>query len=1066
MLEKGIYEQLINESLLDSLEKEESHIETVIDTLDPEELPKVLGTYVGELTEKVLTACHEKGRTDEYDTAFHLVNRIVDVLSSVQNESVSKKDHIVEQDEKMNLLYGVFDRNNNLSDKKADADRPETSIAFSSLFTGARNEPNIADEFKREIKYADRIDMLVSFIKWSGIRLILDDLNNFVSRGGKLRVITTTYMGASDARAIDRLSKLANTEIKISRDVNRTRLHAKTYVFYRNTGFTTAYIGSSNLSNAAMSDGLEWNMKITRHDLPETFKKIEASFDNYWHMSEFEPYHSSKDALAKLHYDLEIQKNHKPVNEEINSSYYFHIEPYSYQKDILDQLDADRKIHNHYRNLIVAATGTGKTVISAFDYKRFAAEHPGKKNRLLFIAHREEILKQSIACFRGVLEDNNFGDLLVGNYVPEQYDYLFVSIASFNSHHFIDKTDPDYFDYIVVDESHHDAAASYHDLLTYYKPKILLGMTATPERMDGRSILSYFDNHITAEIRLPEAIDRKLLAPFQFFVVKDVVDLDEVSWRNGAYVRKDLEKAYISDPLIAKYRADTILKAIDKYGLEISMTKGLGFCATIAHAKYMAEQFNSANVSSIALSANSTSEERNTAARNLRSGKLHFIFVVDLYNEGVDIKEVNTILFLRPTESLTVFLQQLGRGLRLSEGKDYLTVLDFVGQANASYNYESRFTALLETSHRDIRNEITSGFQYLPKGCSILMEKEAQKIILNNIQLRYKGSLKNRVIHKLKTFQEDCNLEPSISNFLHYTKLDIRDLYKDTLFYQCKCEAGLLPEYKPETFMSLNQQAHALRRVASINSRGWIHYILRLLTVESLPALSEVSSYEYRLLVMFQYTIWNQSFESCHFASPLENIRIIRQNHFFYAELLELLNYQLEQIDFVDEKINLGFNCPLDLHCTYTRDQILSAMDIKNPQDMREGVKWLKDKKTDILLVTLNKAENNYSPTTLYEDYSLSDTLFHWQSQSTTSASSATGQRYIHHKELGTQVLLFVRKYKTRNNKKSNESEPYAFLGKVDYVRHEGSRPMNIIWKLEKPIPGKYLSDTNKMIED
>lgn len=1066
MLEKGLYEQLINESLHDSLENEEDHIETVIDNLDPEELPKVLGTYVGELTEKVLTASHEKGRNNEYETAFHLVNQLVDVLSSVQNESVTVKDHVYEQNSKMNLLYGVFDRKNNLSGKKPDDERPETSIAFSSLFTGAKNEPNIADEFKREIKYADRIDMLVSFIKWSGIRLILDDLNDFVSRGGKLRVITTTYMGASDAIAIDRLSKLANTEVKISHDVNRTRLHAKTYVFYRNTGFTTAYIGSSNLSNVAMSDGLEWNMKITQHDLPETFRKIEASFDNYWNMAEFETYHSSKEALSRLHHDLQIHKAYKAGNETINADYYFHIEPYSYQKDILDQLDADRKLHDHYRNLIVAATGTGKTVISAFDYKRFREENPGKRNRLLFIAHREEILKQSIACFRGVLEDHNFGDLLVGDYMPQQYDYLFVSIASFNSHHFIDKTRPDYFDYIVIDESHHDAAASYQGLLMYYKPKILLGMTATPERMDGKSILPYFDNHISAEIRLPEAIDRKLLSPFQFFVVRDVVDLDGVSWRNGAYVRKDLERAYIADAATAKYRADVILRAIDKYGLEISQTKGLGFCATIHHAEYMADQFNAANVASVALSSNSTSEQRKTAAADLRSGKIHFIFVVDLYNEGVDIREVNTILFLRPTESLTVFLQQLGRGLRLAEGKDYLTVLDFVGQANANYDYESRFTALLETSHRDIRNEITSGFQYLPKGCSILMEKEAQKIVLNNIQQKYKGSLKSRIIRALRTFQEDQHLAPTIYNFLNHSSFDIRDLYKDTLFYQCKSEAGLLKNYKPEIFMSVKQQSHALRRAASINSRNWIRYILDLLNAESLPDLRDVTSNEYRLLQMFQYTIWNQSYESCHFQSPLENIQIIRNNPFFCAELKELLDNQLRKIDFVDEEVNLGFDCPLDLHCCYTRDQILSAMDVEKPQDMREGVKWLKDKKTDILLVTLNKAENEYSPTTLYQDYSISDTLFHWQSQSTTSANSVTGQRYIHHKELGTQVLLFVRKYKTRNNKSGNESEPYAFLGKADYVKHEGSRPMSIIWKLEKPIPGKYLNETNKMIAD
>ena len=452
-------------------------------------------------------------------------------------------------------------------------------------------------------------------------------------------------------------------------------------------------------------------MKVTKKDLPETIDKIAATFESYWNSNEFAYY--SEDQKERLARALNAEKYFGSNHAEV---YTMDITPYSYQQEILDKLEAERTVRGYNCNLVVAATGTGKTVISALDYKRFRKQNPGKPCRLLFVAHREEILKQSMYTFRDVLKDANFGEMLVGSYKPESIDNLFISIQTFNSQDFTAKTTPEFYDYIIVDELHHAAAPTYRKLLSYYQPSILLGLTATPERMDGKSILSYFGNRIAAEIRLPEAIDRKLLCPFQYFGVTDTVDLDTLKWSAGGYDKSELTKIYTLSGAVAQRRADLVVASLLKYVTDIDDVKGLGFCVSIEHAEFMCRYFNDHGIPSMYLTGSSPDEERKTAKQRLVAGSVRFIFVVDIYNEGVDIPEVNTVLFLRPTESLTVFLQQLGRGLRLAEEKECLTVLDFIGQANKKYNFEDKFAALL-TSTRSVTREIRMVSS--PQGCYI-----------------------------------------------------------------------------------------------------------------------------------------------------------------------------------------------------------------------------------------------------------------------------------------------------------------------------------------------------------
>ena len=1046
MLHDGLYEQIINNSLEKELDSTEKLSTTA--PIDSAEAAKVLAKYVAEVVEKGLDNIVDNG--GDINSQVALANRII---SAIICETKENTFHDMTVAERAEQLLALFDKKNSILslDEKAAIIRPETSIAQSSLFTGAIHEPQMFTELKKEIISCNRIDMLVSFIKWSGLRLIMDELTTFTQNGGELRIITTSYMGATDVKAIEELRKLPNTKIKVSYDTKRTRLHAKTYVFYRDTGFTTAYVGSSNLSNAAISSGLEWNVKVTKKDLPETIDKIEATFESYWNSNEFEYYNEDqKERLARA---LKSEKYFDSNNAEV---YTMDITPYSYQQEILDKLEAERKVRGYHRNLVVAATGTGKTVISALDYKRFRKQNPDKPCRLLFVAHREEILKQSMYTFRAVLKDANFGEMLVGSYKPESIDNLFISIQTFNSQSFTEKTTSDFYDYIIVDEFHHAAAPTYQKLLSYYNPQILLGLTATPERMDGKSILPYFNNRIAAEIRLPEAIDRKLLCPFQYFGVTDTVDLDHLKWAAGGYDKGELSRIYTLSGMMANRRADLVVSSLLKYVTDIDDVKGLGFCVTVEHAKFMSDYFNARGIPSMFLTGHSPDEERKEAKNRLIKGEVRFIFVVDIYNEGVDIPEVNTVLFLRPTESLTVFLQQLGRGLRLSEDKECLTVLDFIGQANKKYNFEDKFAALLSNTTRGVTREIRDGFISLPKGCYIQLEKKAARYILDNIRSSYGNSA--GLIARIATFEEDTDQQLTLGNFLDHYRLDPRSIYKFSSFSRLCARADVTENFEEPIE---NVMTKALSRFASVDSRRWIAFMLRILTNTGYPDFAKLTDIEKRMFQMFYITMWGKAIEDWTADEVSENIHALLNSPTMLSELIALLRYNYNRIDFIDEPVDLGFDCPLDLHCSYTREQLLVAMDFMKPSIVREGVKWLPDKNIDVFFITLNKSDKDYSPTTMYQDYSINETLFHWQSQSTTNAEGKVGQRYINHRKNGSKVLLFVREFK---NDIYGNTAPYTYLGTANYVSHNGSRPMNITWKLDDPIPAKYLKKTNKLV--
>lgn len=1001
-----------------------------------------LSLHISRLVERALRSIEGENKLDRQ---IELCNAILKlILNQHQNPPFNEEAMIFENKQ----LFSLEKRSPLLTVSRVA--RPDSPLSQGCLLTGNRLDPSLASQLQKEIASSDEVEILCSFIRWSGIRILCDALEAFTARPDTtLRVITTSYMGATDPKAVDFLCALPNTEIKVSYDTHRTRLHAKAYLFRRNTGFGTAYIGSANLSRAALTEGLEWTLKISQVEQAYLFDRLLATFEAYWNDREFVTY--TPDQRQVLIGALSAERQSELDEGEM---VFFDLEPFAFQREILEKLDAERQLHGRSRQLVVAATGTGKTMIAAFDYKRWRqqqlASNPRSSVRLLFVAHREEILRQSLMSFRHVLRDANFGDLMVGGHEPQVMDHLFVSIQTWNSRQLAKQIPPDYYDYVIVDEFHHAAAVSYRDLLHSIHPKILLGLTATPERADGLDVLSFFDGHVSAEVRLPDAIDRRLLSPFQYFCIADNEDLSGLRWQRGGYVKEDLDKVYTGNDR----RAELVIQKVHQILSSVRAARGLGFCVSQTHAHYMSRKFNEANIPSAALDAETPATIRREVQDRLRRREINFIFVVDLYNEGVDIPE-DTIFFLRPTESLTVFLQQLGRGLRLSADKECLTVLDFIGHAHRNFRFDARFRSLLGRGHHRIAREIEEGFPHLPAGCSIYMERVAREHILENVRQSLQMA-RTQLVLRVRNFESETGRVLTLPAFLDYYDLSLDDLYRNWTWSRLLSDAGIGPRLEDPDERVLTR---GLRRIQHINDPEYIRRLQRLLKLSPQEAVARAGQMDQRRLLMMHLSLWEQDWTP---SSLVESLERFNRNPILKQEFLDLLAMQLESVGSVAPDVKLPFLCPLHLHALYSRDEILAALGYWTLQarpQMREGVKYLPNLPADLLFVTLNKTEDHYSPTTMYEDYAISDTLFHWQSQNTTPEDSPTGRRYIHHRECGHTILLFVREDRRRNGLAC----PYHFLGPVSYVSHTGSRPMSIVWRLQYPMPAHLQREATRV---
>jgi superfamily II DNA or RNA helicase/HKD family nuclease len=1013
---RGLYEVLITAAIEARLSDNQDRREIRRDSLREADVADRIAFHLGRVVERAIASF---GREERVEKGIALARQLIDDIAAVAADAAEKEKPVAPGA----VLRAVLSR---LPDGTPETiSEPLIPLLDTTLLTNAPGEPRVGSQLLTEIHSADRIDVVMAFIRRSGIMPLLEALRAHCGAGRPLRVLTTTYTGSTEAKALD-LLRDAGADVRISYDTTTTRLHAKAWLFYRRSGFSTAYIGSSNLTHSAQVTGLEWNVRASSARNPAVVDKVAAVFESYWSGGDFVPYNPT-DFAARLQQEA--------AGPAILLSP-IEVRPEPFQERLLEQIALSREL-GHHRNLLVSATGTGKTVMAAIDYARLRPGLP--RARLLFVAHREEILEQSLATFRHCLRDHAFGELWVGSHRPRRFEHVFASIQSLHAAGMRD-LDPAHFDVVIVDEFHHAAAPSYRELLDHVRPTELLGLTATPERSDGLPLLDWFDNRIAAELRLWDAIDQHRLSPFAYFGIHDGLDLRDVPWRRGrGYDTDGLTNLLTANDAWAKNVLRQLLERVE----DPRRIRALGFCVSVEHAQFMARVFREAGLPASAVWADSSEQERRGALRDLASGALNVLFSVDLFNEGVDVPAVDTVLFLRPTDSPTLFLQQLGRGLRRSPGKTFCTVLDFVGHHRAEFRFDQRFRALLGGTRKGVIEQIDAGFPFLPAGCHMELDPVAVDIVLRNIR----ESLPSRWTAKVEELRALVRSggEVSLSRYLEVSGLDVEDVYDGGRSWSdLRADAGVpisAPGPSEETLR------RACGRLLHVDDRMRLDAYADFLRSDRPPNLPRLDPRERRLLRMLVASLLDKAVSK---TTTLEaGCELLWAHPGVRREVLELLEVLGARVTHLHHPLETHADVPLRVHARYSRIEILAAFGIGEGAKVspwQTGVYWAAESRADLLAFTLDKTSGQFSPATRYRDYAISRDLIHWESQSVTRADGETGRRYQHHVEQGSTVQLFARL--------RSDDRAFWFLGPAEYMSHEGELPMAVTWRLRRTLPG------------
>lgn len=932
------------------------------------------------------------------------------------------------------------------SDSSLIENAPEIPLSQDYLLTNAPSEPALARELNAELFSSSRVDIIMAFVKVSGLRLLYDTFLELKNRHIPVRLITSAYLGATDKKAIDQLVSDLGVSVKIDYLANQNRLHAKAWLFHRDTGFTTAYIGSSNLSNPALTNGMEWNVRLSGQATPNLIRKFEETFDIYWNGGDFAGYDSIHDGV-KLTEALARQSGQKSAGEQFALSG-LEVIPQLHQLQMLEDLDL-RRARGFHRNLIVAATGSGKTVVSALDYKRIV-ESSGKGKTLLYVVHRHEILKQARRTFAEVMKDTSFGEILGFGSTPTKWRHVFATVQSLNDDR-LEGLESSRFDYIVIDEAHHSHADSYRKILAKFQPEELLGLSATPERADGINVQDEIFDGVASELRLWDALDASLLAPFHYFGIGDETNFSNLSWARGKYDTREL-----SNLLTGKSSRDRLmLKELARKVPNLQTMKAIFFCADVNHAAYITSLLNEKGIIAESVVGDTPTDVRQERFARLETGDIQAIVSVDVLNEGFDLPCIDTLVMLRPTESPVIFLQQLGRGLRKFDGKDACLVLDFVGTHRAEYRVDKKYSALTGISRGRLTYDIENDFPFLPSGMNVHLDELAKSNVLANIRNQVSPGRANLV-------QEIRQVGLTVfAEFIESTGREAWEIYrhKDCTWASLTSEAGLTEIQESDlpfgsrmrNFLHVNDDERIDAYIDNLQG-PWRHW-------------GQLSEKDKRFRNMLFWSLWRDGKrdKDTAWASIDEAMLELRGVQYLTDEACNLLRFlKAKQVTVTSRLNSLDPDITLVAHANYSQDEILASVgyaqhresplakprrETRSSASVMQGVAWVPEAQIDLLFLTLNK-EEGFSPTTRYKDYAESQSVIHWESQSGTTVKSTTGQRYTDQKPGKTDVLLAIRETKSSNS----ITATYKLAGLADYMKHAGEKPISIWWKLRVPL--------------
>ena len=953
---------------------------------------------------------------------------------------------------------------------------------------------------KQELLNCKKFYFIVSFIRYSGIQLLISTLDELEKQGIQGEIITSVYLNITDSKALRKLLSYKNIKVKIYNNSSES-FHTKAYLFEKEK-YHSVVIGSSNISQSALYSAEEWNVKLTDSSFFNIYGKSLNQFEKLWHSNEaIELTQDFIDEYEKYKKSVNVQNTFDYRKTKIEQENEF--VPNSMQKRVLQKL-RETRINGNKKGLVISATGTGKTYLAAMDIKQFFEINSNTENKLfeindkfLFIAHREELLENAINVFSKILkiDKNEFGRIY-GGLKEIDKSIIFASIQSLRNCY--NEFKPSFFDYIIVDEFHHSMSDSYLKTLSYFNPKFLLGLTATPKRMDGKDILSLCDYNVVDEIGIKEALEEDLIVPFHYFGVNDyTINYDNIPYKNGKYNEKIL-----LENLLLNTRTDYIVEKINKFGFDGDELSAVAFCQNIEHAFFMKEEFSKKGYKSAVITANTNSNERSEILEKFKNKKIEILCVVDILNEGIDIPTINLLLFLRPTMSSTIFIQQIGRGLRKAKNKDFVTIIDFIGNHKKDYLLINYFSSEVDnkdtlfTKKEKIINEIKNQFSNIPKSCYVELDRICQnriiekiekinfssKNILKEMYLDYKVEIGKSEDEFLQIADFDTNIELFQELCLKMHSFYNAQLqFEDSKIFKNENENEKNPlntteieflEYlekkitlvEPFTFLIIDYLATGKEYINNsdllnkykvffdIKRNFEKHYLLNRIFEELMEdEILEKTLYGYRFSKKYEKLFSNGKLNE---KSTIKSNKKVNKSNFInrlkQLIYLGLNEFKRNDLDEFNENILISYK-------EYKRVELQILLDSKVPKgSWRAG--YANTDKDICLFATIDKT-HIFQENLKYDNSLFADDIIQWISQPKTSHNSSVGQMFIHHKEKGFKVHIFIRKYAFMNGNKTN---PFIYLGNAKYYSSKGDKPMKILWKLDKKIPQKLIYELYK----